>query len=250
MEEEPAVLYKWHVESESDAMQRAIQLKEWVDNEYVQGRNPFAVQTRPNHTPWSEVLKRFESPLSADKCMSSQKCSTMGTYVNDVNLDAHSRYRKQIWAIIRMVFAAKDPTIMQQYLGYKSSPPQRMTLPDGRSGIVVFLSQSDYSQHIVEDYEGVTGKFARKVDTPCQQNLAPRPEDLEPLECGTGRRKIIGEIIYSSRCTRPDESFGVGHLGQYVEKWCHLSEAQLAHLVGYIANSVEYKLVFLNSGDS
>ena len=75
-------------------------------------------------------------------------------------------------------------------------------------------------------------------------------EELEACDCGSGRRKIVGEILCSSRCTRPDESFGVGRVAKYADKWNDWVEAELAQLVGYIATTFDYCLVFVNCGES
>ena len=116
--------------------------------------------------------------------------------------------------------------------------------------IVVRLSQAEYARHVVSDWEEMTGRTVRRASAPCQQSPAPRAEELPLRECGTGRRKIIGELIYAARCTRPDISFAVSRLGRYVERWCEWAEADLGHICGYLAERADLSLVLLNAGDS
>ena len=107
---------------------------------------------------------------------------------------------------------------------------------------MVFLSQEEYSHRIVTDWEEMTGRNVRLVETPAQQTTPPRTGELVSSECGTGRRKKIAEIFYSARCTRPDESLSSGRVARYVDKWYNWAEAELEHLVGYIANTADYSL--------
>ena len=59
MEEEPAVLYLWHNETDADAAARATRLRDWVLQERAAGRNPFESATKSQQEPWSTVYKRF-----------------------------------------------------------------------------------------------------------------------------------------------------------------------------------------------
>ena len=88
------------------------------------------------------------------------------------------------------------------------------------------------------------------METPAQKIIPPRTDELEAFECGTGRRQVIGEIFYSARYTRPDESLPSRRVAKYVDKWCEWAETELEHLVGYVANTTDYCLVFINEGDT
>ena len=251
MEEEPAVLYKWHTETDQEARAKALRLHEWVLKQYEDGNNPFTTPSDDNiQQPWSEVFKKCEAAPQQPNKLSSQNCSTMATYVDDCQLDAHKKKRKLIWDVIRLMFASKAPEVVQQFLGYHPSPIHHLTLPDGRTGTAICFSQSEYSERIVSDYEAITNKSVRTTETPAQQTTPPRTEDLEPYEAGTDRRKIVGEILYSARCTRRDQSFAVGRASRYVEKWNDWSELELTHLVGYIKGTIHHALLFFNAGDS
>ena len=94
MEEEPAVMYLWHAESDSDALARAAKLRVWVDSETGAGRNPFEVARRdvgPGY--WRDKVKQ-DQPHAPVLQRSSKHCSTMATYVDDCELDAQKRRRQ------------------------------------------------------------------------------------------------------------------------------------------------------------
>eukprot|EP00959_Pyramimonas_sp_CCMP1952_P202507 4234908-Pyramimonas_sp.AAC.1 len=192
-------------------MQHAAKLKVWVDAEHAAGRNPFSSGSQSSHTSWRDVSLSLASSQHRVR-RSSKQCSTMATYVDDCELDAGKRHRTHIWDVIRVGFSSKAPEVVRKFLGCSCSVPRQMTLADGRTGVAVVLSQSEYCQRIVRDYEAVVGYSVRPVTTPAQQTTPPRPEDLAPAEAGTGRRRIIGEAFYAARWTRPDFSFAVGRL--------------------------------------
>ena len=39
-------------------------------------------------------------------------------------------------------------------------------------------------------------------------------------------------------------------VARYADKWCEWAETELEHLVGYVANTTDYCLVFINEGDT
>ena len=94
MEEELAVLYNWHLQSEKEAQHRAFQLRKWVDEERAAKRNPLSATEESSLEPWSTVHKRFEQSSAPVPTQGSQHCSTMATYVDDCQLDAHTKHEK------------------------------------------------------------------------------------------------------------------------------------------------------------
>lgn len=106
-------------------------------------------------------------------------------------------------------FKIKDLGVAQHTLGMKIE-----YLPDGR----MFVNQHHYVKNLVEEY-GM--EDAKTAGTPMQANIklvkASEAESQKFKSKGLDYRSAIGSLNYLSQCTRPDITYAVGKLSQFLE---------------------------------
>ena len=125
MAESPATLFKWHVEAPSVEIRRGINLKKFVEEvQEREGRDILSESVQGGDAPsesWRSVLCRLDSDLedwedARAHASSTNDCSVMVTYVDDMALDAEARRRKTAWTIILLIFSAGDPKTSEVFL--------------------------------------------------------------------------------------------------------------------------------------
>ncbi|MAT47634.1 MAG: hypothetical protein CMO35_09430 [Verrucomicrobiaceae bacterium] len=103
------------------------------------------------------------------------------------------------------------------------------------------VDMCDYIQMIVKAYEELwpNTKVVPKY-TAATDELRYETETVTPVN---RVQKMIGMLLWLSRCARPDIAHAISRLGSRVSKWDDKCEAQLKHLVGYLLHTQDYRLV-------
>ena len=103
------------------------------------------------------------------------------------------------------------------------------------------VDMCDYIALIIKTYEElwpgtkVTPKYTAATD-----ELRHEAETVTPIN---RVRKMIGMLLWLSRCARPDVAHAISRLGSRVSKWCDACEKQLAQVIGYLKHTADHRLV-------
>ncbi|XP_058783954.1 uncharacterized mitochondrial protein AtMg00810-like [Vicia villosa] len=126
-------------------------------------------------------------------------------YVDDIVLAGTSLTEIQrVKQLLHHQFHIKDLGQLRFFLGFEIA----------RSTTGIFLNQRKYTLELLDD----SGFLASKPSTvPFDPNLKLSIHEGQPLEDPSSYRRLIGRLIYLTN-SRPDISFTVQHLSQYVSK--------------------------------
>ena len=112
----------------------------------------------------------------------------------------------------------------------------------------ITMSQSIYITKILERF-GMQDCKPRY--TPCEMKTLDQGEDSEPLNSDelTLYKQIVGALIYIMTATRPDISYTVTRLSQYMSnaETCHMTMAK--HALRYLKGTIDDKLTFVKSAE-
>ena len=131
-------------------------------------------------------------------------------------------------------FSMKDLGSLSSFLGIK------FVQSDG--GIT--MSQEHYLENVLKSF-GMDNCKPRS--TPCEQNLKSYEEAKVENKDISEYRRMVGTLIYSMTCTRPDLAFTVTKLSQHLSCPTSADWAMLKHVFRYIKHTVAYKLTFTKS---
>jgi hypothetical protein len=150
MHEAPAVAFKWHPESCEVEMQRAFNAKKYVEAMEAEGRDVLGESLQHGTVPipgWSEVyekLDKFDEDWQDARRQSgsTNQCSLMAKYVDDVSMDGEPKRRKCNWAQIKLLFDAGCPGISEVILSMKPN------ILSHAAKFLSELSQAEYARSI------------------------------------------------------------------------------------------------------
>lgn len=126
-------------------------------------------------------------------------------YVDDIVIAGSSLSEiAQVKQVLDQKFRIKDLGKLRFFLGFEIA----------RSSQGIFMNQRKYTLELLEDTDFLA---AKPSPVPFDPNLKLSPTDGAPLADPTLYRRLIGRLIYLTN-TRPDISFVVQHLSQYVSK--------------------------------
>jgi hypothetical protein len=103
-----------------------------------------------------------------------------------------------------------------------------------------FLSQENYIQDLL-DRASLTDH--QTAETPMELNVHLMPTDGEPLEEPTRYRHIVGSLVYLG-VTRPDISYSVHILSQYVSAPTQIHYNHLLRVLRYLRGTISRHLFF------
>lgn len=137
-------------------------------------------------------------------------------------------------------FKIKDLGQAQHILGMKIE-----YLPDGK----MFINQEHYVKTLVEEYGLEDGKT---TGTPMQANIklekSTEEESKMFKEKGLDYRSAIGSLNYLSQCTRPDITYTVGKLSQFLEKPNESHWSAFKRVVRYLKGTQDWGLLYHPEG--
>ena len=131
-------------------------------------------------------------------------------------------------------FQTKDLGRLKYFLGIE--------VAQSRSGIVI--SQRKYALDILEE-TGMMG--CRPIDTPMDPNVKLLPGQGEPLSNPERYRRLVGKLNYLT-VTRPDISFPVSVVSQFMTSPCDSHWEAVVRILRYIKSAPGKGLLFEDQG--
>jgi hypothetical protein len=129
-------------------------------------------------------------------------------------------------------FLMSDLSPLRYFLGIEISTPEGF-----------FLSQEKYIQDLL-DRASLTDH--RTTETPMELNVHLVAIDDEPLEDPTRYRHIVGSLVYLG-VTRPDISYSVHILSQFVSVPTQIYYSHLLRVLHYLRGTISRRLFFPRS---
>ena len=111
---------------------------------------------------------------------------------------------------------------------------------------VMMLEQGTYGREVLEEF-GMLGAKIRNTPLPAHTVLMPPGDDEPKTEYAI--RSVIGSLLYMAIWTRPDISFAVSHVSQYLENGGERHWAAAMDILRYIGGTVDHGLVFRGGSD-
>ena len=154
-------------------------------------------------------------------------------YVDDMIITGDdSEYIAFVKARLSEQFLMSDLGPLRYFLGIEVS-----STSDG-----IYLSQEKYIQDLARSC--LTDH--RTVETPIELNLQLRATDGKPLTDPTRYRHIVGSLVYLV-VTRPDISYAVYILSQFVSSPTHVHYSHLLRVLRYLRGTITRRLFFPRS---
>ena len=98
------------------------------------------------------------------------------------------------------------------------------------------IDMSKYAAMIVESWKKLyEGKRLKQSWVPMTDGLREEPDELKPPSKDV--QKMIGMLLWISRCGRPEIAFCLSRLGTRVSRWTTKCQEQMDRCVGYLWNS-------------
>lgn len=167
------------------------------------------------------------------KIHSDKKITALLIYVDDIIIGGQNEAEiNKIKTLLQTEFKIRDLGRLKYFLG----------LEIARNSNGIHISQRKYASEIVE-LAGLLG--CKPVVTPMELNTKLLPDNSELLNDPTYYKKLIGKLIYLT-ITRPDLSFSVGILSQFMEKPCKDHLNALLRIIKYIKGNIGLG-IFMNA---
>lgn len=175
----------------------------------------------------------------ADPClMISDKGDLAFAWVDDLILVGENT--DEIISKLQKDFKIKDLGIAQHILGMKIE-----YLQDEK----MFINQEHYIKNLVEEYGLEDGKV---TGTTMQANLKlikSTPEEATQFKTrGLDYRSAVGSLNYLSQCTRPDITYVVGKLSQFLENPNDTHWAAFKRVVHYLKGTQDWGILYHADG--
>lgn len=165
---------------------------------------------------------------------SGSDITIVGVYVDDIIITGSNVTAiTELKSYLHITFTIKDLGLLHYILGIEVN-----YIPNG-----IVLSQRKFTQELLNDNNLLTAPAAK---TPLPQHFNLKPDEGEPLLDPTAYRTIIGKLNFMTN-TRPDFSFSVQTLSQFMQsiKQPHLDA--LFHLLRYIKGTTSHGILLKGS---
>jgi hypothetical protein len=189
------------------------------------------------------LRRKLFIPLAADPCVyvhystKGEVDCILSIHVDDILIAGGEKALKATKTLLNKEYTMKDLGVLSWYLGIKVD-----FSADGKS---VALSQRAFSMDILRQYRMENANHKRVPAHPSPRPLSvPQKRKLKPWMQAYKYRAIVGSLQYLTLSTRPDLAFAVGFAARktanpQIEDW-----HALQHLLGYLAGTVDYGLVY------
>ena len=193
---------------------------------------------------WNLLAKDFLTSIGfrqslADPCLyiHDKRQIILLLYVDDI--PAAAKYKPELdwfYSQISSRFNTKDLGEIEKILGIR--------VTRNRPGRELFIDQEQYLQTVL-DRCGYTGSPAKRRETPLNgwDCLRPGKPDDQRIDI-TEYQQAIGSIMYGMVFTRPDISFAIGKLSQYLKEPVECHQAGLKGLLRYIGWTTNLQIRF------
>lgn len=157
-------------------------------------------------------------------------------YVDDIVLTGNdSTFLTHFTTTLAIRFSIKDLGSLHHFLGIEV-----ISTPTG-----LFLSQHRHIQDLLSQFR-MDG--AKEVATPLNSSVVLTSMDGSPTVDPTPYRKLVGSLQYLA-FTRPDVSFAVNRLSQFMHSPTQIHWQALKRVLRYLKGTIHHGL-FLNKGSS
>jgi len=184
-----------------------------IEEEFIRSINDPCLYYKPNHEMYMLV------------------------WVDDVLIASNSNMINDMKKILQSKFRMTDLGQVSYFLGMQFDTKEES----------ITISQSKYIHNILERF-GM--QDCKPSYTPCEMKPCNHDNHCEPLndECMKMYKSIVGALIYVMTATRPDISYIVTKLSQYMHcaKKCHMVMAK--HTLRYLKGTINEHLTFRKSG--
>jgi hypothetical protein len=186
----------------------------------------------------SVVIAAGFSPSAHDPALfvyTSSQCRTLLLlYVDDMIITGDNpEHIAFVKARLREQFLMSDLGPLRYFLGIEVS-----STADG-----FFISQEKYIQDLLSRADL---SDERTVETPMELNVKLRSTDGEPLSDPTRYRHLVGSLVYLA-VTRPDISYPVHILSQFVSAPTTVHYSHLLRVLRYLRGTITRRLFFPSS---
>jgi hypothetical protein len=180
-------------------------------------------------------LIRSEADHSVFYRHSVQGCIYLIVYVDDIVITGSDQQGiLQLKQYLSNQFQTKDLGKLRYFLGIE--------VAQSKDGIVI--SQRKYAMDILEE----TGLLnAKPVDTPMDPNVKLLPNQGEPLSDSGRYRRLVGKLNYLT-VTRPDISFAVSVVSQFLNSPCQEHMDAVIRILKYIKGAPGKGLIYKDRG--
>uniref|UniRef100_A0ACD5UA20 Uncharacterized protein n=1 Tax=Avena sativa TaxID=4498 RepID=A0ACD5UA20_AVESA len=144
-----------------------------------------------------------------------------------------SDYISFVKARLREQFLMYDLGPLRYFLGIEVS-----STSDG-----FYISQEKYIQDLLAR---AALSDERTVETPMELNVHPRASDGDPLTDPVRYRHLVGSLVYLA-VTRPNVSYPVHILSQFVSAPTSVHYSHLLHVLRYLRGTISHRLFFPHS---
>ncbi|RVW91347.1 Retrovirus-related Pol polyprotein from transposon RE2 [Vitis vinifera] len=156
------------------------------------------------------------------------------------------RYRRLVGKLNYLTITRPDisfpVSVVSQFLQSPCDSHLGIEIAQSSSGVV--LSQRKYALDILEE----TGKLdCKPVDTPMDPNVKLAPGQGEPLGDPGRYRRLIGKLNYLT-ITRPDISFPVSVVSQFLQSPCDSHWDAVIRILRYIKSTPGQGVLYENRG--
>lgn len=172
--------------------------------------------------------------LPDDPALMQRGSSWLCAYVDDLAAAGPPSELKQLWSELGDRFQIGAHEELKDFLG--------MRVRYGLDGDfrICEIDMSDYTRMIVEEYEKLFKKKVIPKYTTITDELRHESEVTEPKR---DVQKIVGMLLWLSRCSRPDIALAVSRLGSRVARWDLKCDLQMLNLMGYLKSHTACSLV-------
>ena len=220
---------------------------------------------------WIETLLRFLKSkgwvnVPGQPAMLRRNACLCCVYVDDICVSGPKVQLKDMWDEIQKRFPIGAQGPVDQFLGMKvarfdaqlpvfteAGEKNKLTFLDKGPDLMqpfrcYSIDMSDYVQAILKTYdelypEAKSGKSEHSHFRVYNKDV-PLPiwEETQETTCAPSTpqrrvQKMIGMLLWLSRCARPDISYALSRLGSRVSRWDKVCDTALAHVVGYLQGS-------------
>lgn len=158
----------------------------------------------------------------------------VGVYVDDITIAGPEKVVLELKSTLASLFPLTDNDLLKWTLGMRVTQ-------DPKS---IILDQCQYARDLLKTYHlEQTPKFK----TPLAVNPVLHPAEADevlPIKDIRRYQAILGSIMYMMVATRPDLAYAIGTVSQFSAAPSSAHMAALIRIVGYIRQTVDYKLVY------
>jgi len=192
-----------------------------------------------NETCVLELQKLGFVQSDADPCLLThpERGIILLVYVDDILLGAKEidniKWFKEEFS---KVFRIKDLGEVQKILGVR--------VTRDRAKRTITLDQAHYVRDVLSTYQMEQDK-AKKTDIPMNGYDSLRPAELSDTRTDQrAYQTLIGKLLYLSILTRPDISFALGRLSQYLSDPAEFHMVALRKVLKYLRSTIDYGITF------